>query len=67
MARWMAIVALLLGVGFTAFESFTAPAVSGSTTIQSMEGGTPWPPPSSPQPSLMEGGTPWPPPDKLSE
>lgn len=42
MARWMAIVALLLGVGLTAFESFTAPARRESP-VTIMEGGSGFP------------------------
>ena len=50
MSRWVAIVALLLGMGFTAFESFTAPTERDST-VRSMEGGIPPPPP------YVSGGT----------
>lgn len=62
MARWMAIVALLLGVGFTAFDSFsTSAGREAPVTIQMMEGGTGFPTP----PAFAEGGTgfPTPPPD----
>ena len=52
MSRWVAIVALLLGMGFTAFESFTAPTERDST-VRSMEGGI-MPPP----PNVTSGGTP---------
>lgn len=61
MARWTAIVALLLGVGFTAFESFSAPARRNAPlTISMTEGGSGFP---TPQP-LTEGGSgfPTPPP-----
>jgi hypothetical protein len=44
MARWMAIVALLLGMGLTAFESFSASTDHGGQ-VRIMEGGTPPPPP----------------------
>jgi hypothetical protein len=62
MARWTAIVALLLGVGFTAFESFTTPARRESpVTIQMTEGGSGFP---TPPPYVAEGGSgfPTPPP-----
>jgi hypothetical protein len=49
MARWLAIVALLLGMGFTAFESFT-PATERGGTVRTMEGVTPIPP-------TVNGGT----------
>ena len=54
MGRWLAIVALLLGMGFTAFESFTAPAEREST-VRSMEGAI------QPPPNLSAGGTVTPP------
>jgi hypothetical protein len=47
MARWMAIVALLLGVGFTAFESFNT-GTSDSQRVYSMEGGSEFPPTPAP-------------------
>lgn len=62
MARWAAIVALLLGVGFTAFQSFSDPMLADRpVTQQAMEGGTGFP---TPPPWLAEGGTgfPTPPP-----
>jgi hypothetical protein len=43
MARWFAIVALLLGLGFTAYESFS-PSIDHSTPVRTMEGGTGIPP-----------------------
>jgi hypothetical protein len=55
MSRWVAIVALLLGMGFTAFESFTAPAEREST-VRTMEGGV-----SHPPPGLSADGTTQPP------
>lgn len=51
MARWMAIVALLLGFGFTAFESFNAPLSREAPMVQSMEGGSGFP---TPRPSLTD-------------
>jgi hypothetical protein len=46
MARMLAIVALLLGLGLTAYESFSEPEVaSGTETVRAMEGGSPWPSP----------------------
>jgi|KBSSwiStaDraftv2_1062776.scaffolds.fasta_scaffold2098219_2 hypothetical protein len=47
MARWVAIVALLLGLGLTAFESFSDEAVSATPTTGLTEGtgGFPTPPP----------------------
>jgi hypothetical protein len=55
MARWVAIVALLLGVGFTAFESFSDPSQRDSpVTIQRSEGGSGIP---TPPPYLTEGGS----------
>ena len=55
MARWVAIVALLLGVGFTAFESFSDPSQRDSpVTIMRSEGGSGWP---TPPPALTEGGS----------
>jgi hypothetical protein len=47
MARWVAIVALLLGVGLTAYESFTDDAVNATPTPAFAEGGSgfPTPPP----------------------
>ena len=62
MARWVAIVALLLGVGFTAFESFSDPSRRDSpVTIQRAEGGSGFP---TPPPYVTEGGSgfPTPPP-----
>jgi hypothetical protein len=65
MARWVAIVALLLGVGFTAFESFSDPTRRESpVTVQAMEGGSGFP---TPPPYLTEGGSGFPtPPPYLS-
>lgn len=55
MARWVAIVALLLGVGFTAFESFSEPSGRESpVTAQRAEGGSGFP---TPYPDLTEGGS----------
>jgi hypothetical protein len=46
MARWVAIVALLLGVGVTAFESFNDQSKSEeSVSMSMMEGGSGWPSP----------------------
>jgi hypothetical protein len=42
MARWLAIVALLLGMGLTAFESFSA-STDSEAPVTIMEGNTPWP------------------------
>jgi hypothetical protein len=53
MARWFAIVALLLGMGFTAFDSFSASTVH-EPRVRIMEGGHPWPPPPD---RLTDGGT----------
>lgn len=55
MARWMAIVALLLGVGLTAFESFSPAGTREAPMIQSMEGGMGTPP--TPRPLVEDGGT----------
>jgi hypothetical protein len=54
MARWMAIVALLLGFGFTAFESFSSPETRDAPMVQSMEGGMGFP---TPRPLMEQGGT----------
>jgi hypothetical protein len=54
MARWVAIVALLLGMGFTAFESFSA--TDGQAPIRSMDGGS-----SIPPDKLADGGSSIPP------
>jgi hypothetical protein len=62
MARWVAIVALLLGVGFTAFESFDESSRRESpVTMQRSEGGSGFP---TPPPNVTEGGSgfPTPPP-----
>ncbi len=62
MARWVAIVALLLGMGFTAFESFSEQSGRESpVTAQRMEGGSGFP---TPPPAFTEGGSgfPTPPP-----
>ena len=54
MARWVAIVALLLGMGFTAFESFTDDAERDSpVTIMRGEGGSGFPTPAP----YYEGGS----------
>ena len=53
MSRWVAIVALLLGMGFTAFESFSAAPTDRDGTVSVMEGNT-WPPP---PPNLTLGDT----------
>jgi hypothetical protein len=46
MARMIAIVALLLGVGLTAYESFSEPeARLRPETVNAMEGGSGWPTP----------------------
>ena len=47
MARWVAIVALLLGVGLTAFESFNDDTMNTTPTTELTEGtgGFPTPPP----------------------
>lgn len=46
MARMLAIVALLLGVGLTAYESFSEPDVRlRPATVNAMEGGSGWPTP----------------------
>jgi hypothetical protein len=47
MARWVAIVALLLGVGLTAFESFSAEDGHTTPDTEMTEGGSgfPTPPP----------------------
>ena len=47
MARWVAIVALLLGMGLTAYESFNDEAVNATPTTEFTEGGSgfPTPPP----------------------
>ena len=44
MVRWVAIVALLLGVGFTAFESFSDDGQMTPTT-EATEGGSGFPTP----------------------
>jgi hypothetical protein len=55
MGRWMAIVALLLGLGFTAFESFNAPTLQSNGTVRMQEGGS-WPPPPTPAPFSPDSG-----------
>ena len=55
MARWMAIVALLLGVGLTAFESFSPADTREAPMVQAMEGAIGTPP--TPRPLVEIGGT----------
>jgi hypothetical protein len=61
MARWTAIVALLLGMGFTAFQSFSAPAERGAP-VTAMDGPTGFPPPDSMTDGPTGFPTPVPPP-----
>lgn len=60
MARWMAIVALLLGMGFTAYDAFSTPTRrEAPVTIQMMEGGSGFPTPEA----VYEGGSGFPTPE----